>query len=330
MLISRLQQQQQPDHPPSAQQQLLHEDKTFSWFISRGGGKRDGYGSTGIKKERSRWQHAARQGSLAATLQLAYLEDAKHDPQTTACQRCDAVAEHYLTALERTYHSEGGFGGGPVFCSADLLELVSQMCQMVLEHAFYQQDSWWFHPLTKTLWDFAKQLKDESIGSDHHVITTLQPASVIVTEDDNDDGIDDEQEAYRRAIRITVYHCRAHVYQRHRELERAAVYFRKCVAVHRPSSSSFVFETQRLLRESAKISLKELASSSSNQQHHHQQQRRGSISSNGSAASACAHCGKEKRAMPVCAKCRAMSYCSNRCLIADKPVHDKQCHRIQK
>ncbi|CDH54547.1 hypothetical protein RO3G_11558 [Lichtheimia corymbifera JMRC:FSU:9682] len=291
MLISRLQ-QQQPDHPPSAH---LHEDKTFSWFISRGG-KKDGYGSTtttGLRKDRSRWQHAARQGSLAATLQLAYLEDAKHDPQTTACQRCDAVADHYLTALERTFHSEGG----PVFCSADLLELVSQMCQMVLEHAFYQQDSWWFHPLTKTLWDFAKQLKDESVGSDHHVITTLQPASVIVTEEEEEDNDNDEQEAYRRAIRITVYHCRAHVYQRHRELERAAVYFRKCVAVHCPSS--FVFETQRLLRESAKISLKELASSTASSNHHHHQQRRGSISSNGSAASTCAHCGKEKRAMPL-------------------------------
>lgn len=310
MLISRLQQQ------PSD----VQEDKS-SWIL-RGGNKRNGYGSTTMTTNpRSRWQHAARQGSLAATLQLAYIEDAKHDPQTTACQRCDAVADHYLAALERIMTcTEGG-----VYCSADLLELVSQMCQMVLEHAFYQQDSWWFHPLTKTLWDFAKQLKDESTGSDHHVITTLEPASIIVTEDEEDNQ--DEQEAYRRAIRITVYHCRAHVYQRHRELDRAAYYFRKCVAVHQPSSSS-CFETQRLLRESAKISLKELATCSGiNQQ---QQQRRGSISSNGSAESTCAHCGKEKRGMPVCAKCRAMSYCSNRCLMADKPVHDKQCHRLQK
>ena len=228
MLISRLQ-PPSPDHhhqPPA----LFHEDKSFSW-LSRG--KRSGYGSTmtSPRKERIRWQHAARQGSLAATLQLAYLEDAKHDPQTTACQRCDAVADHYLTALERTmtYHSEAG-----VYCSADLLELVSQMCQMVLEHAFYPQDSWWFHPLTKTLWDFAKQLKDESVGSDHHVVTTLQPASIIIAEDEDEEENNDEQEAYRRAIRITVYHCRAHVYQRHRELERASVYFRKCVAVHCP------------------------------------------------------------------------------------------------
>ncbi|KAI8138905.1 hypothetical protein BJV82DRAFT_582548 [Fennellomyces sp. T-0311] len=253
------------------------------------------------------------QGSLSAAVQLATGENPYHDTDTGKCYQCDRVAQYYLIGLQKTMQNNEQELG----CTADLLELVWQMCQMVLEHVENEYPVGdWFVPVTQNLWALAKRLKDEEKRPDYHAV--MLPSMVPEQEEKCD-----SQETYRRAIRITIYNCRALVYQQHsHDIDKAVVYFRKCVAVRLPPA----LEAQKLLRQSAIAALDTLA------QHYVAKSRSASISTTSSGASSsssssslCGNCGVEKRSMPVCARCKTKTYCSSRCLLAHKLAHEKEC-----
>ena len=188
---------------------------------------------------------------------------------------------------------------------------------MILEHVEngYQAGDW-FTSITSNLWALAKQLKDEESRPDYYVSTTT--LGVITEKEDN---CCDPQETYRRAIRITIYNCRAVVNQHSDNFDKAIVYFRKCIAVRPPT-----LETEKLLRQSALVALDRLV------EQHVSKSRSSSISTSSSSASSsasssssCGNCGVEKRSMPVCARCKAKPYCSSRCLVAHKVAHEREC-----
>ncbi|KAI9491867.1 hypothetical protein BDB00DRAFT_789188 [Zychaea mexicana] len=286
------------------------------------------------------------QGSLADVVKLASREHTCHDATTGQCYNCDTVAMYYLLGIEWVLKGDATTTlkrDDLIPCTADLLELVWQMCQMVIAHlgSSYQAVDW-FKPMTKQLWTLAKQLKEEASGSDcyvansptsihhhhyfsHHrpsgaITPTSPPQSPVVFEGEGEETQCDEQEMYRRAIRITIYNCRALMYQHGDDIDKATVYFRKCVAVRPPA-----LEQQKLLRQSAVAALDRLT-----QEYFTAKSISSSLScssggSSSSSSSSCGNCGVEKRTMPVCARCRAKSYCSARCLVAHKIAHEQEC-----
>ncbi|KAI9254494.1 hypothetical protein BDA99DRAFT_518554 [Phascolomyces articulosus] len=301
-----------------------------------------------------------RRGSLADVVQLASREHTCHDTTSGKCYNCDTVAMYYLLGIEWVLKQQGDINqqDRPISCTPDLLELVWQMCQMVLAHtdpSFQVGD--WYGPMKKQLWILAKQLKEETIGSDcyvvnspttttpsspllnhnynnyfqHHLVSSPPPSPMVFEHPQGDaEMVCDEQEMYRRAIRITIYHCRALVYQQNDEMEKAINYFRKCIAVRSPPT----LEAQKLLGQSAMVALDRLLSQQQQQQNFHtptaKSSRSSSISSGSggsasSSSSTCGNCGVEKRTMPVCAKCRVKFYCSSKCLVAHKIAHEKEC-----
>ncbi|KAG2218128.1 hypothetical protein INT45_000426 [Circinella minor] len=303
----------------------------------------------------------SRRGSLADVVELASREHTCHD--TIKCYNCDIVAMYYLLGIEwvlkqaETSRIQGV--EDTISCTTDLLELIWQMCQMVLAHSnapFPAGD--WYVAMTKQLWLLAKQLKEETSGSDCCVVNSLTPSTFnnsnntyfqqqhhhghyqhnITTNvtslsspppspmvfEDKEMEMCDEQEAYRRAIRITIYNCRALVSQNNSEIDKAIVYFRKCVAVRPPPT----LKTQKSLRQTAIVALDRLLAQQ-NSNNSTKSSRSSSISSisggSASSSSMCGNCGVEKRTMPVCAICRAKFYCSSRCLVAHKAKHQKEC-----
>ncbi|KAI9482620.1 hypothetical protein BDB00DRAFT_943223 [Zychaea mexicana] len=143
---------------------------------------------------------------------------------------------------------------------------------------------------------------------------------------------------YGRAIRILIYYFRAsHHHHQHPK------YFKKCVNdVPEPCCLPFdVQETVIEIQHSAAAAAEAATNtttgipppSSGNNKSMMLTTRSMSVSScatsssyASSTSSSCSHCGVEKRAMPVCARCKAQVYCSNKCRMAHQPIHQRECN----
>lgn len=240
------------------------------------------------------------------------------------CEQCHVIAMYYRHALyELKLANE--------VSEEKTLTLIWEMTQMLLEHmetrVFHYLS--WFDMMARDLWQFAKWLK----------------------EDKNEADIEN-------AIRITIYHCRACLYQQENNLIKARIYFRKCLSLETS------YEIQQLLQNTATAFLEQhpsiepsLSSNSlfggyNHHQPRHHNSRQSSISSTASTTSSnyasstasdntslssttaivspekvCGNCGLEKKAMPVCAKCKTQRYCSAKCLKNHKPIHDTVCQK---
>lgn len=281
---------------------------------------------------------AIRQYSLSDAIRLASQANMKHD--ANGCSDCDVVAGYYITALRYVRENV------PILCNRDLFDLVWRMTNLVLSHretSKYQYLSW-FEMITLELWEFAKQLKEESYECDLHIPTHTASNSikrgsidsVISDSSSYNNGEENDEENYRRAIRITIYNCRALVYEQSSEFNQAIIYYRKCASVR-----STPFEPQQHLQKSALESMQRLvrslpASPISRQRPSYpgfmsseSLSTSTTTSSNSSVVSKslvnCSQCGIEKIVMPVCAKCKVQPYCSVRCMKSHKDTHSSVC-----
>ncbi|CAO3662089.1 unnamed protein product [Rhizopus stolonifer] len=258
-----------------------------------------------------------REYSIKDLVQLAFQVNTKHD--SNGCYQCSTVCGYYMTALKQVREKE------PVVCNQDLFELVSGMVQLTLSHreTSKYQILPWFDMMTLELWDLAKQLKEESMESDLYIPITGN--SLDSQSEEEDEG---EEEGYKRAIRISIYHCRALVCEQHKDVEQAIVYYRKCASV-RPT------ECEPTLQQQAKASMQRLISSLgrpiSTLKHRSTSFSAYSCDSSSSSSTvsllSCSHCGLEKLKMPVCAKCRIQTYCSVKCIKSHQSVHQLTCSK---
>lgn len=275
-----------------------------------------------------------RQHSLSDAIRLASQANMKHD--ANGCCGCDVVAGYYITALRYARENE------PIFCNRDLFNLVWRMTNLVLSHretSKYQYLSW-FEMITVELWEFAKQLKEESYECDLHIpsygANTKRGSIDSVNSDTSYNGYDNDEENYRRAIRIAIYNCRALVYEQSSEFNQAIIYYRKCASV-RPTP----FEPQQHLQKIALESMQRLIRSlppspvSGQRPSYPGFMSCNSLSTSTTTSSSssivsrspmnCSQCGIEKVVMPVCAKCKIQPYCSLRCVKSHKDTHSSVC-----
>jgi hypothetical protein len=277
--------------------------------------------------------NVVRQYSLQDAIRLASQANMKHDANGCCC--CDTVAGYYMTALKYARENE------PIQCNSDLYDLVWRMTNLVLAHretSKYQYLNW-FDTISEELWKFAKQLKEESYECDLHIPTTglYKRGSIDSTHSDNSNSsFEDDEENYRRAIRINIYNCRALVYEQSNEVNQAIIYYRKCAAVR-----STPFEPQQHTQQSALAAMHRLIQSSPPQLKQRTSYNSAfmscdSLSSSTTVSSAssstsskssisCSSCGIEKKVMPVCAKCKTQPYCSVRCMKTHKSTHTSVC-----
>lgn len=275
-----------------------------------------------------------RKYSLSDAIRLASQENMKHD--ANGCCDCHIVAGYYMTAVRYAREST------PIICNRDMFDLVWRMTNLVLSHRETSKYQYlrWYELITLELWEFAKQLKDESYECDQHIPTTIgiQKKRGSIDSIHSDSTLEDgnEEENYRRAIRITIYNCRALVYEQSSELHQAMIYYRKCASV-RPTP----FEPQQYLQKSALESMQRLVRTlplSSQQLKRPIYQgfmSSDSLSTSTTTSSSssvvsrspinCSHCGIEKMTMPVCAKCKVQPYCSLRCMKSHKDTHSSVC-----
>lgn len=283
--------------------------------------------------------NAVRQYSLQDAIRLASQANMKHDANGCCC--CDTVAGYYITALKFARENE------PVQCNSDLYDLVWRMTNLVLAHretSKYQHLNW-FDVISEELWEFAKQLKEESYECDLHIPTNgvYKRGSIDSTHSDSSSsGYEDDEENYRRAIRINIYNCRALVYEQSNEVNQAIIYYRKCAAVRstpfepqQHTQQSALAAMHRLIKSSpASPTLKQRASYSSAFMSCDSLASSTTVSSASSTSSksnvSCANCGIEKSTMPVCAKCKVQRYCSVSCMKTHKSVHTSVCRPQQK
>ncbi|SAM00370.1 hypothetical protein [Absidia glauca] len=225
------------------------------------------------------------------------------------CQQCDTVALYYRQALmDSKQHNMDEL----------VLELVWQMTKMLMEHMetrLYHQLGW-FGIMAQDLYQYAKWLKE-----------------------------DREEGDMENAIRITIYHCRAAIHQHDGDLNKARLYYQKCLAL------STEFETQLSIQHAASVfvsrhpltvSTPSLIHSSNSDYSYFSLppslQSPSSVSSTPSSVSVssssslpflthCGYCGMEKKAMPVCAKCKSQRYCSSRCLKDHQSTHALVCQK---
>ncbi|ORZ03636.1 hypothetical protein BCR43DRAFT_483689 [Syncephalastrum racemosum] len=252
--------------------------------------------------------------------------------------RCKTAISFHLSML-RYYKKQVDEEFGTLVCSRDLLEVVWQICQVLLEHTEQQPPSNkyyaslrgepWLEQVQREIWDLGKQLKDESVESDYVTPGDGREQEVWGVAQQQDD-----QELYRRAIRISIYFSRALLYQHQHNLDKALMYYRKCLSV-RPVPRQ-LFETQYQVQQSAWETMEAL------QSRHEQMLHEASISttsldtssesseSSTSSPRSCGQCGAERRVMPVCARCRTQAYCSRRCLTEHQPVHKTTCRGMTK
>ncbi|KAI9299413.1 hypothetical protein BJ944DRAFT_274252 [Cunninghamella echinulata] len=258
----------------------------------------------------------------------------KHNDK--GCEQCHVIAMYYRQALYelKLIHEVS---------EQRTLALVWEMTQMVLEHMETRTYHFlpWFDMMTRDLWQFAKWLKekDEEKGYSYY----------YKQKDQNEKNVE-------HAIRITIYHCRACLYQQENNIIKARHYFRKCISLetayeiqqllqhsantfldqHKvdlvPSLSSHSLLSTRVNRQSSITS----TTSSSSQSYASSTISSSSLSDHTSVSSntaivspenACGNCGLEKKAMPVCAKCKTQRYCSAKCLKTHKPIHDTVCQK---
>lgn len=268
-----------------------------------------------------------RQKSLQEAIKLASQVNMKHD--VNGCYQCDLASGYYMTALKCVTISE------PIQCNDDLFELVWYMTDLVLSHREtnkYQHLNW-FNRITQELWDFAKRLKEESFECDLHVSVNGKRDSIDSTSSTVSSFSENEDENYRRAIRITIYNCRAQVCEQSNEVKQAIVYYRKCASV-RPTP----FDSQQHLQQTALATMQRLIESSRPTIRHNSSfstytsdsiyttSSRSTFSSTTSRSMvSCSHCGIEKLVMPVCARCKTQSYCSVRCIKSNESTHSLTC-----
>jgi hypothetical protein len=256
------------------------------------------------------------QGSIEAAYKLASHVESKHD--VGGCCNCDIVANYYLLAFQLA-RNNGEF----VTCNSLLLALVQQTAQLVQYHMEISriQHLPWLPVLMSELRELGKQIKDSSTEGDR--LVPLLPNLDFVSIDTNvGGGVEAIEQDYGRAIRTSIYHCRA-VLCEDMDSSKAISYYRKCLSV-RPTA---IVESQKI-QESAKEALRQIITED-NTIRPRLPSRTSSVSSGASSSCsmACANCGVEKRGMPVCSKCKSQYYCGVRCLKAHKPVHDLECSR---
>ncbi|GAA5805113.1 hypothetical protein HPULCUR_010626 [Helicostylum pulchrum] len=279
-----------------------------------------------------------RKYSISEAIYLAsHQSNMKHDAK--GCCSCDTIVGYYLAALRSVNAATTTGGETTIACTKELFDLIWRMTNLVLSHretSKYQYLSW-FGIVTSELWEFAKRLKEESYQCDLHVPmmlvkTSSSSSSSSSGESDGGSGseYDDNEESYRRSIRITIYNCRALVYEQSSEFSQAIIYYRKCASV-RPTP----FESQQHLQQSALLAIQRLLqlfpaappkqrpTYSSFRSFDSASTTTTSSSSSISSRSSmcCSQCGIEKLAMPVCAKCKVQPYCSVRCMKSHKSVH---------
>lgn len=253
------------------------------------------------------------QGSIEAAYKLASLTEYKHDG---GCYNCDTIANYYLMAFRFVRNDDS------IKCNPLLLSLVQQSIQLLLCHVDVSriQHLPWLPTLMSELRELGKRIKDESSEADRLVSLPNVQVSYPLCVDNSING------EYGRAIRISIYHCRALLCE-DMDTSKSISYYRKCLSV-RPSR----VESQRL-QQSAKIALQHLITdeekyAAATMDYRPKLPSRTSSVSSGASSScsmACANCGVEKRGMPVCARCKSQYYCGIRCLKAHKPVHDLEC-----
>jgi hypothetical protein len=271
---------------------------------------------------------AIRQYSLSEAIHLASQVNMKHNAK--GCDQCDMVAQYYITALRYARDSE------PIQCNENLYDLIWRMTNMALAHRetnTYQHLKW-FSLVTSELWEFAKQLKDESWECDAYVqVGAIQHATTDPLFTYEDEPIS-EEDHYRRAMRITIYSCRALVCEQNNDINHAIIYYKKCTSVRSPP-----FEPQQHLQQSALAALQRLISSSRQIIDSSKSDSSNTISTINSPSTstsrsasiciACSNCGKEKENMPVCSRCRSTPYCSVRCMKAHKTEHSLLCNSFK-
>jgi hypothetical protein len=272
--------------------------------------------------------HLRQTGSAEAALELASLtehhqiqiQDNDHTQASLECEKhCDHVAAYYLCAISHVRQKY------PIECTPALLEIVKQSAELIKAHVEISKMKHlaWVPLLVGELREIGKQVKDEGSESDRLVSLGSCP-NINETPVQGKSSVDEE---YRRAIRITIYYCRAALCEQS-DLDKSIAFYRKCVSV-RPTQ----LEPQQSLQETAKAALQHLIADQENYSKSVRPtlpSRSSSVSSSNSSSCAvsCGNCGVEKRGMPVCSKCKAQYYCGARCLKAHKPVHDLECsHR---
>jgi hypothetical protein len=268
-----------------------------------------------VNNERTRFERQLAQGSIHAALRLTEIVDYGHDT-IRGCFNCDLIASYYMEAIQIAKQKE------PVLCSSILVKIVQQSIELVQLHSdtLKTEELSWVSLLVRELRELGKQIKDECSESDIHVPLPL--TKDFINEPCKITNINEE---YRRAVRITIYHCRAVMYEE-TDISKAIVYYRKCVSVRATQ-----FEYQRNLQQLSKTALTHLLGDSDKSTASFRplySSRTSSVSSGASSSCPmkCANCGVEKRGMPVCSKCKSQYYCGIRCLKTHKPIHDTECH----
>jgi hypothetical protein len=261
--------------------------------------------------ERMILERQLEQGSVQAAIQLASTTECKHD-HFSSCYNCDKVANYYLVAFRSIINKQ------PIICNSLLLGLVEQTVDLIHCHLQVSRIRHlpWLPVLMSELRELGKQLKDESSEPDR-----LVPLPLPVEQDQESINRVPINESFARAIRITIYYCRATLCE-DIDTNKSISYYRKCVSV-RPTQ----FDTQNL-QQSARTALQHLIADQDKYSNRPRlPSRTSSVSSSSSNSMSCSNCGIEKRGMPVCSKCKSQYYCGIRCLKAHKPVHELECHQ---
>ncbi|KAI8644546.1 hypothetical protein BD408DRAFT_413247 [Parasitella parasitica] len=252
--------------------------------------------------------------SIEAAYQMAATTEYSHDSQGT-CYNCDNTANYHLIALRLSKRKQS------IQTNAALLAIVQQAVALIQCHVDNSRATHlpWLPVLMTELRELGKLIKDDSLQTDRYIplslplnVSTHSKQQLVMRED------------YGRAIRISVYYCRAHICE-DMDLDKAISYYRKCLSVH----PTLLDAQQQNLQQSAKMALEQLITDQHNTTRPKLPSRTSSVSSGASSSCSmsCSNCGVEKRGMPVCSKCKSQYYCGIRCLKAHKPVHDLECRQ---
>ncbi|KAI9010416.1 hypothetical protein CLU79DRAFT_773694 [Phycomyces nitens] len=248
---------------------------------------------------------------ILASIRTAAATQVYHYEAGGRCIGCDVVANTHRNAILMARQQE------PIYCDGVLLELVSQTIRLLSSHLETHTTHYlnWFDNLCIDLWEFAKQLKDET-NQDSRSSYLTPPSSPS-----EDKCIFESPENYRRAIRTEIYHFRGSMNEyASTNIREAIQYYRKCLGV--PPS---LLPSHYHLQQSATAALQRLGNSDSSFKSRTSSVSSRSLASSSSSSTSCSSCGKEKRVMPVCAKCKTQSYCGMACLKADKVKHSAYC-----
>ncbi|KAI8987035.1 hypothetical protein BDB01DRAFT_784361 [Pilobolus umbonatus] len=265
-----------------------------------------------IHGDTSKLEHQLEHGSVQATLLLASMAHSNH---VGNCKYCEIIGYYYTRTLTVTNQ-----------VNELLYTVVQQAVELIQSHLDIVKNRHlpWYPVLINKLREIGKHIKDESTDVDAFV--PLSPV-IVQPKEDNGKGLirwEDPSMVYGRAIRISIYYCRATLYEES-DMNKSIHYYRKCLSVHPPT-----LEQARIVQQSARLALSHLIA---DQQKYAADDiprlasRTSSVSSvaSSSGSRSCANCGIEKKTMPVCSKCKVSYYCGVRCLKAHKPAHSLEC-----